>query len=134
MIEPGRRYPGLKREFVQRVCSRAGMITNGKQLAVEKIVCHTEARLAQGADEYGPTRYWHVPLVGEASERGKSLVTELQEEAADILAWGALLSIRCQAKGWTDLSTGLEVATANIIPYGDHLKQIEKQLTARLPG
>src|SRR5574343_179559 len=110
MIEPGRRYPDLEREFVQQSCSRAGMVTNGKTAAIAKIVRHTEERLAQGDDEYGPTRFWHVPMIGEASDRGKSLVNELQEEAADVFAWGALLSIRLKARGWTDLATGLEVA------------------------
>lgn len=103
------------------------MVTNQKNAAIEKIADHTAARLDKGAEEYGATKFWHLPLIGE-----KSLVSELQEEVADIFGWGSLLAIRLRAKGWHDLVTGLEVATTNVIPYGDHLKQIERQLEQRL--
>lgn len=132
MIEPGRRYPDLERKFVRQSCDRAGMTTNGQHRAIEKIVRHTEDRLTRGANEYGESRFWHVPMVGVESEVGKSLVDELQEEVADVFAWGALLSLRLRAKGWSDLVTALEVATSNMIAYGDHLKQIEGQIARRL--
>lgn len=131
-IEAGRRYPDLERKFVTQACSRAGMVTNQKTAAIHKIADHVSERLTKGAEEYGASQFWHVPMVGEGTERGNSLVGELQEEAADIFGWGALLSIRLREKGWTDLVTGLEVATANLVFYGDHLKQIESQIKMRL--
>lgn len=132
MIEAGRRYPDLEMEFVLRVCSRAGMVTNQKQSAIQKLVDHQQERMGIGRREYGDTQFWHIPLIGEGNSHGKSLVTELQEEAADILGWGSLLSVRLQERGWNDLATRLEVATTPVIGYGDKLKHVEQQIAQRL--
>lgn len=128
----GRRYPELERKFVSSVCMRAGMGTNGKLGAAEKLVDHVEERLAKGAEEYGNIQFWQVPIIGEKTPKTTPLICELQEEAADILGWGALTSIRFREKGWMDLVTKLELATAAVIHYGHGLKAIEEQVALRL--
>jgi hypothetical protein len=130
--ESGRRYPELERKFVSSVCMRAGMGTNGRDVAAEKIVDHVEERLAKGAEEYGNIQFWQVPIIGEKKPKSTPLICELQEEAADILGWGALTSIRFREKGWLDLVTKLEVATTGVIHYGHGLKAIEEQVRRRL--
>lgn len=108
------------------------MLTNGKMSAAEKLVTHVAERLTKGAEEYGNAQFWHVPLIGEGNTRGNSLVGELQEEAADLFGWGALLSVRFKEKGWTDLVTKLELATTSAIHYGNGLKAIEGLVEQRL--
>lgn len=132
MIEAGHRYPELEREFVSNVCHRSGMITNGKMEAAKKLAGHVESRLDKGAEEYGSTKFWHVPIIGEPSAQGPSLVGELFEETADIFGWGALLSVRLKEKGWTDLVTKLELATTGAVHYGNGLKAIERLIEQRL--
>lgn len=132
MIEEGRRYPDLERKFVLSVCQRAGMFTNGKQAAARKIADHVAERLDKGAGEYGSAQFWHVPIIGDRTEAKTPLFCELQEEAADILGWGALASIRLQQKGWGDLATQLEIAAVGGIHFGDKLKTIEHKVAARL--
>lgn len=132
--EPNRRYPDLERKFVSSVCMRAGMRTNGRDAAAEKIVNHVEERLTKGAEEYGATQFWRVPIIGEKTEKVTPLICELEEEAADILGWGALTSIRFREKGWMDLVTKLELATTGVIYYGHGLKAIEEQVVRRLNG
>lgn len=133
-IEEGRRYPNLEQHFVRQSCARAGMITNGKSSAIEKIVRHVSDRLDKGSDEYGATRFWHRPAVGDPNDSGQSLIAELLEEVADIYGWGALLHIRLRHEGFDDLATELEIATANQVFYGDKLKMIEAKLAQRLAG
>jgi hypothetical protein len=127
----GNRYPDLERQFVRQVCSRAAMVTNGKAAATERLVEHTSERLAKGAEEYGPSQFWNVPIVGEKTADKTPLICELQEEAADILGWGALTAIRFRERGWFDLVTKLEIATTGVISYGDQLKVIERVVASR---
>lgn len=128
----GNRYPELERDFVRKVCSRAAMVTNEKQATMERLVEHTSERLAKGAIEYGPSQFWNVPIIGESKLGKVPLICELQEEAADILGWGALTAIRLREKGWLDLVTKLEIATTPLISYGNQLKMIERTIASRL--
>ena len=108
------------------------MFTNGKGSAAQKLVDHVASRTDQGAEEYGATNFWHVPLIGEPNTHGKSLFDELFEETADVFGWGGFASIRMQAAGWKDLVTKLELAATGAIHLGNGLKTIEDEIARRL--
>jgi hypothetical protein len=85
MTEPGR-DPAFEREFIELIFRRTQIWD--QTLFAKQTMDHVFERLAKGADEYGP-----------GSFLDKNLGREIEEEAADIIAWGMLDAIKARDEG-----------------------------------
>ena len=82
----GERYHDLEEAFAAQVMQRAGLITNGHDVA--PILEAVRLRLQKGAREYGDAQFWNADCVAE-----------IREECLDIIGWGSLEYTKQLAKG-----------------------------------